>query len=159
MKGIRCWRSAAGEMVAFLNREMRVDGLFTSSLDADSEGEEGRFYVWSLDGIRAVLGEDADLFARHYDITAAGNWEGASIPNRLDDALADPETESILGDCRARLLAARELRVRPARDDKLLADWNGLTIAALATAGAALDRPDWVADASATFHRAPGGLS
>jgi hypothetical protein len=144
----------AAETVGWLEREMAVDGLFAASLDADSEGEEGRFYVWSKPQVEAVLGADAGRFAATYDVTERGNWEGVNVLNRLGDtALADGETERFLADCRGRLLEAREQRPRPARDDKLLADWNGLLIAALARAGAAFARPDWIdraADAFAT---------
>ncbi len=142
------------ETISWLLREMVVDtGGFASSLDADSEGEEGKFYVWSLAEIEAALGaEDARLFAEIYDVTAAGNFEGHNILNRLGAiALRDADTEARLASLRAKLLAHRATRVRPGFDDKVLADWNGLTIAALANAAQAFDREDWLAAAARGF--------
>ncbi|WP_232372685.1 thioredoxin domain-containing protein [Acuticoccus mangrovi] len=147
------YRARSQETVAWLEREMAVDGLFAASLDADSEGEEGRFYVWSRAEVDGILGPDAARFAEAYDITEAGNWEGSNVPNRLAAAgLGDEATEAFLADCRSRLLAAREARPRPGRDDKALADWNGLLVAALARAGAAFDRTDWLDLAETTYH-------
>ncbi|HEX5320572.1 MAG TPA: thioredoxin domain-containing protein [Stellaceae bacterium] len=142
-----------GETVEWLTREMTHEaGGFFSSLDADSEHEEGKFYVWSEAEIDSVLGERASLFKRFYDVTAAGNWEGRNILNRLNTpGLADPATEAELAECRALLFAARAPRVRPGLDDKILADWNGLMIAALAHAGEAFERPDWIALAQRGF--------
>ena len=140
------------EIVNWLIREMDVGGLFAASLDADSEGEEGRFYVWSLEQLQDVLGGDAPRFASHYAATPEGNWEGTNVLHRLDaENLADEETEAFLAGCRERLLEAREHRPRPARDDKALADWNGLLIAGLARAGAALGRADWIDLAERTY--------
>jgi hypothetical protein len=136
------FRQRIEETVSFVFREMRApDGGFAASWDADSEGEEGKFYVWTPDEIEAVLGaESADLFCRVYDITPGGNFEGHSIPNRLAKlALEDVETEKRLADMRAKLFAHRGARVKPGFDDKLLADWNGLMIAAIAAAGFAID--------------------
>jgi uncharacterized protein YyaL (SSP411 family) len=127
------------------------EGAFASSLDADSEGEEGRFYVWSLDEIRDVLGEDGAVFARFYDVSAGGNWEHTNILNRLTSGEADTDTEGRLAAMRARLLERRAGRVRPGLDDKVLADWNGLMIAALVRAALALDRPDWIPIAERAF--------
>ena len=149
------YKVRAEETVAWLNREMAIDGLFASSLDADSEGEEGRFYVWSLDQVREVLGGDAAEFADAYDVSEDGNWEGTNVLNRLAvEGLGDDASERFLAGCRERLLEAREERPRPGRDDKLLADWNGLTIAALARTGAALGRADWVEAAAAAYAQA-----
>jgi uncharacterized protein YyaL (SSP411 family) len=120
------------------------EGGLSSSLDADSEGEEGRFYVWTLAEIRAALGEDTALFARFYDVSESGNWEGTNILNRLISGEAPPETEARLAPLRERLLERRAQRVRPGLDDKVLADWNGLMIAALVRAALMLDRPDWI---------------
>ena len=142
------------ETVAWLDREMTVPGgAFAASIDADSEGHEGRFYVWSLAEVTEVLGpDDAALFASVYDVTAAGNFEGANILNRLGAMEArDPATEARLSDLRAKLLARRATRVRPATDDKVLADWNGLAVAALALAGETFGRPDWIARAVAAY--------
>jgi uncharacterized protein YyaL (SSP411 family) len=127
-------------------------GGFASSLDADSEGEEGKFYVWSLEGIERELGaEDAAFFAAAYDITANGNFEGHNIPNRLMSGSATATEEARLAPLRAKLLQARAKRVRPGLDDKVLADWNGLMIAALANAGAMFEEPEWIALGAAAF--------
>ncbi len=128
------------------------DGAFASTLDADSEGEEGRFYVWSKDEIDRVLGADADLFKRVYDVWPNGNWEGHTILNRLSamELLSDDD-EMILAVARAKLFQARSARVRPALDDKILADWNGLMIAALAQASILFDEPNWLAAAKHAY--------
>src|SRR4029077_2941988 len=108
------------ETLEWVRREMFTqEGGFASSLDADSEHEEGKFYVWSEAEIDAVLGDEATLFKRFYDVTADGNWEDHTILNRLGHpALADGATEVALARCRELLLAARAPRVRPGLDDK-----------------------------------------
>ncbi len=143
------------ETVDWLKREMIAEGGgFAASLDADSEGEEGKFYVWSKTEIDDVLGsEDAELFAEIYDLTQEGNWEGHTILNRLNALnLRDDDTEARLAAMRAKLLTRRGSRVRPGFDDKVLADWNGLTIAALANAADAFERSDWLSTAKAAFN-------
>ena len=144
------YAARARETFAWLMREMKVGEAFAASLDADSEGEEGRFYVWSAQEIGALLGEDASAFAAAYDVTAEGNWEGRNVLRRLTP-LGAPANEARLAASRARLLTAREKRPRPARDDKILADWNGLTIAALARAAAVFAAPEYLAAAKAAF--------
>ena len=141
------------ETLDWVRRELLTPaGGFASSLDADSEHEEGKFYVWSEVEVDAALGDRAALFKRYYDVDAKGNWEGHTILNRLNTpALADAETERELGQCRALLLQARDGRVRPGLDDKVLADWNGLMIAAMANAGLVFERPVWIASARAAF--------
>jgi hypothetical protein len=141
------------ETVDWLVREMLLPGGgFSSSLDADSEGEEGRFYVWGKSEIAELLGDDAPLFCSIYDVTETGNWEGHSILNRLTHApTGDVAIERKLENARHILLAERNKRVRPERDDKVLSDWNGLLIRALAEAGQQLDRPDWVLLAGGAF--------
>jgi uncharacterized protein len=125
-------------------RELRQqEGGFASALDADSEGVEGKFYVWRLDEVRDALGDLADRAIEHFGMTEGGNFEGANIPVR---ATPDPER---LDDIKARLLAAREQRVRPGLDDKRLTAWNALMISALADAGAALGEPRYT-DAAVT---------
>jgi uncharacterized protein len=148
----------ARETVDWLLREMVTgEGGFASSLDADSEGEEGKFYVWSLAEIEDALGpdtsvQDARLFAEIYDVTQEGNFEGHTILNRIKSLeLRDAATEARLTLMREKLLARRAARVRPGFDDKVLADWNGLMISALAKAADAFDRPDWLAAAERTF--------
>jgi hypothetical protein len=135
-----------------LDAEGRPTGAFAATLDADSEGEEGKFYTWSAAEIDAVLGEDAALFKRIYDVQPDGNWEGVNILNRLDHPeRLDETTEAHLAEARRRLFEQRENRVRPGWDDKVLADWNGLMIAALADAGVAFGEADWLAAAEDAF--------
>ena len=157
--GAPLYRQRAEETVDWLLREMIAQeadgtptGAFAATLDADSEGEEGRFYTWTEAEIDAVLGSDSPLFKDVYDVRPEGNWEGKTILNRLQSpALRDAETEARLAAARTRLFARRATRVRPGWDDKVLADWNGLMIAALAEAGAAFDRPDWIEAAASAF--------
>jgi hypothetical protein len=136
------------ETLDFIARELtHPDGGFYSSLDADSEHEEGKFYVWTQDEIRSALKEDSDFFEAAYGITARGNWEGKTVLQRaLDDAsLAarfkiDPETVSAkLTDCHSKLLTVRSSRVRPGTDDKVLSSWNGLMLATMAEASRVLE--------------------
>ena len=147
-------KARVAETVAWITREMVVDGGgFASALDADSVGEEGKFYVWSADEIERVLGaEDAAVFAAAYDVSAEGNWEGHNILNRLQSkARGTDEEEARLAAMRDKLLAARDSRERPGWDDKVLADWNGLMIGALARAGTVFGRSDWVTMARQAF--------
>jgi uncharacterized protein len=151
--GKTLYRQRAHETVEWLGREMTTaEGAFSASLDADSEGEEGKFYVWSLAEVMATLGtEDGEFFARHYDVTADGNFEGHNILNRLKSQPRNADDEPRLAALRARLLAVRDRRVRPGLDDKVLADWNGLMIAALTNAGLVLEEPAWIEMASRAF--------
>ncbi len=157
--GDALFRERAEETVGWLMREMTTaDGAFCASLDADSEGVEGKFYVWTADEVAGVLGPDeAALFARAYDVTAQGNWAEEPhgprvvILNRLETAPLDAREEARLPALRQRLLAQRATRVRPGLDDKVLADWNGLMIAALVRAGTALGRSDWLATAARAY--------
>jgi uncharacterized protein YyaL (SSP411 family) len=147
------YRQRAEETVGWLKREMLTkEGGFASSLDADSEGEEGKFYVWSQSEIAQLLGpDDATFFAAKYGVSAEGNFEGHNILNRLDNASETAVEDEQLGAMRAILFRAREKRIRPGLDDKVLADWNGLTIAALTHAANAFDRPDWLTLACTVF--------
>ncbi len=144
------------ETVAWLLSDMRsaTDGpfAFVSAYDADSEGEEGKYYVWRAEEIADCLGEDAPRFSAAYDVSPYGNWEGKTILNRsADPDYGDPTLEPLLAHCRETLLARRATRVPPERDDKVLADWNGLTITALVRAAAVFDRPDWLNVAREVF--------
>jgi len=141
------YRQRALETVRWLAREMTTgEGAFAASLDADSEGEEGKFYVWSYDEVIRELGiEDGEFFARHYDVTPAGNFEGHNILNRLTPQPRSEQDDERLAALAAKLLAARTARVRPGLDDKILADWNGLMITALADASLMLGEPSWLA--------------
>jgi uncharacterized protein YyaL (SSP411 family) len=126
-------------------REMRApEGGFFSALDADSEGEEGRFYVWSLDELREVLGDDAEVAIGWFGASEGGNFEGRNILTR--SAGAPPGN---LPDIRARLYDARARRVWPGLDDKRLCAWNALMISALADAGAVLRAPAYIEAAGA----------
>lgn len=151
--GAPLFRQRARETVEWLAREMITrEGAFCASLDADSEGEEGKFYVWSRAEIAEALGgDDAAFFARHYDATDEGNFEGHNILNRLSSVPRSETDETRLASLRQKLLAVRARRVRPGLDDKVLADWNGLMIAALANAGAMLDEPSWIERAGQAF--------
>ncbi|MEU1732668.1 thioredoxin domain-containing protein [Streptosporangium sp. NPDC020145] len=134
-------RRVALETAEWLLAEMRTpEGGFASALDADSEGVEGKFYVWTPEEIREVLGEeDGDWAVALFEVT--GTFEHGTSVLQL---LADPDDAERLADVRARLLAARGRRVRPGRDDKVVTAWNGLAIAALAETGALFRRADLV---------------
>jgi uncharacterized protein YyaL (SSP411 family) len=148
--GNELFRIRIEETIAWLLREMRVEGGgFASSLDADSEGDEGLFYVWSEAEIREVLGQAADDFLAIYRLTAPSNWHGKPI---VHISAAVPEADrQRLAPMRERLLHAREKRIRPGRDDKVLADWNGLMITALAEAGRQFGKPEWIEAAQAAY--------
>src|SRR5262249_20692655 len=123
VSGEPLFRRVCEETLDWAMRELRQDeGGFASSLDADSEGVEGKFSVWTEAEIRSVLGSLADAAIAHFGVTAAGNFEGRSI---LVRATSDPPE---LPEIKARLLEAREQRVRPALDDKRLTSWNALMI-------------------------------
>jgi uncharacterized protein len=158
------YRERAIETVGWLIREMlTADGGFASSLDADSEGVEGKFYVWSLEEVQRVLsvadaaplapGDSAAFFAAEYDVSAAGNFEGHTILNRLKGkGLPDTPDQSVrLAVLRTLLLQQRGKRIRPGLDDKVLADWNGLMIAALVHGATAFDVLDWLDIARTAF--------
>jgi uncharacterized protein len=157
--GGELFRTRARETVSWLKREMtKAQGAFCASVDADSEGIEGKFYVWTHDEIVGLLGtEDAAFFGRFYDVSPEGNWEDeahgghAIILNRLNAPPHSQEEEVRLAGLRAKLLEARETRVRPGLDDKILADWNGLMIAALINAATLLGEPEWIALAARAY--------
>jgi uncharacterized protein YyaL (SSP411 family) len=159
------YRSRIETTIGWLAREMLLPGgPLSASLDADSEGHEGRFYVWNRAELDSFLPPpDAAFIANLYDITTEGNWEGVSVPNRL--RMAEPLSPANQARADAllhRMLAHRARRVRPDRDDKILTDWNGYAITGLATAGMLLDRPDWTEIAGRAFRfiaesMSPGG--
>jgi uncharacterized protein YyaL (SSP411 family) len=155
------YREVVEETLGWVRREMTSpEGPFYSTLDADSEGEEGRFYVWSAREVEEVLGKLDPVFANTftyvYDVTPEGNWEGHNILHRsrtyAQNArllnLPEPELHRILNEARRRLFEARERRVRPGRDEKVLTAWNGLMIGAFAQAAQALDEPAHAATAA-----------
>jgi uncharacterized protein len=170
------FRRIVRETLDFIAREMtHPEGGFYSSLDADSEGEEGKFYVWTLDEIREVLKDDSDFFEAAYGVTIKGNWEGKTVLQRaLDDAslaarfpgssarTGKLDLESVtakLTDCHSRLLTARASRIRPGTDDKILTAWNGLMLATMAEAARVIP-DDSRAERSATeAKRNPGEIS
>jgi uncharacterized protein YyaL (SSP411 family) len=156
------YRDVVEETLDWVRREMTSpEGPFYSTLDADSEGEEGKFYVWTLEEIEQVLGKsDVDLFAACYGVEAGGNWEDPHDPSMAKNILhrtktfaqlaalhgiAEPPLRDFLAECRQRLFEARARRVRPGLDDKALTAWNGLMITAFATAAGALDEPEHAA--------------
>ena len=162
MRGDDLFRQTAEGIVAWLLREMRAPGGgFYSALDADSEGHEGRFYVWTPEEVRALLDPDEyAVAAPAYGFDAPPNFEGAYWNPVLAKPLAEvaatlgiPENTAAqrLANARAKLFAARAARVRPGCDDKQLAGWNALMIAGLAHAGRVMQRPDWVAEAHAAL--------
>jgi uncharacterized protein YyaL (SSP411 family) len=125
------------------------DGGFYSATDADSEGEEGKFYVWTEAEILATLGpgETTELFLRHYGVTSDGNFDGRNI---LFEPIIDEDAVHKLANARARLAQARRQRIPPFRDDKILAAWNGLAISAFATAGWVANEPRYLEAARST---------
>jgi uncharacterized protein YyaL (SSP411 family) len=149
------YAQCASETVGWMIRDMtaqRIDGkaAFAASEDADSEGEEGRFYVWTEPEIDSLLGPASAAFKRAYDVTPNGNWEGHTILRRVTPT-GTSEQEAALTRARNQLFQAREKRVRPGWDDKVLADWNGLAIAALVRSATVFDQPAWLARAREAF--------
>ncbi len=153
--GDELFRQVAEETLDWALREMRApEGGFFSALDADSEGVEGKFYVWSVEEMRAALEDesDADEAIAWFGATDRGNFEGHNIPVR------GPGRPDRLGEWRRRLYEVRAQRVWPGLDDKRLTAWNALMISALAEAGAALERPDYVEAAAACADFVLGSL-
>ncbi|HEY8181360.1 MAG TPA: thioredoxin domain-containing protein [Thermoanaerobaculia bacterium] len=140
----------ANEILGFVQREMTSpDGGFYSTLDADSEGHEGKFYVWSRDEVMRALGEEEGrIFCELFDVTERGNWEGANILHVVGDVDAQKDLVA-RGKCK--LYGLRSERVWPARDEKILSSWNGWMLAAFADACLAFDRYDDVVRKNAEF--------
>jgi uncharacterized protein YyaL (SSP411 family) len=147
LSGDPFFRRIVDETLAFASRElMHTKGGFFSSLDADSQGVEGKFYVWTIDEVRQVLGDEADFFIAAYGISPKGNWEGNTVLQRaLDDSslaarysLSPEQVPARLAAASKRLLEARSARVRPGTDDKVLTAWNGLMLASFAEAARVL---------------------
>ena len=153
--GRALYRRVVEETLDYVLREMTdPSGGFYSAQDADSEGVEGKFFVWSPGEINAVMGDtDGEVFAGYYGVTAGGNFEGKNILNIRQNPEEFAETKGLtadqLGDIINRgskaLLEVREQRIHPMRDDKVLASWNGLMLRSFAEAAAALGRPDYLA--------------
>ena len=151
----------------YLRRELTTeDGAFAASQDADTDGVEGLTFTWTASEVRDVLGDDAALFEAAYGVTEEGNWEHVSILSRVRPAaelgeavgIEPAEVERRLAGARARLFERRRGRAQPARDDKALAAWNGLAIAAFAEAGRLFDEPAHVAAATRAAEAIAGGL-
>jgi len=150
----------AEETAAWMIRELFDEhpsndgtGAFVSSYDADSEGVEGKFYVWNEEEIDSLLGEASVDFKRAYGVMPDGNWEGSTILNRsLTDELGSQDWEAALKASREKLFDQRATRVPPGRDDKILADWNGLAITALAEASKVFGWSRWFSLAEQTFN-------
>jgi uncharacterized protein YyaL (SSP411 family) len=157
------YRRVVTETLDYVAREMTApNGGFYSTQDADSEGEEGKFFLWTPTAIKAILGDtEGEIFCAAYDVKPDGNFEGKSIlhlPTPLEQVadvfgLTPVALDEVLAWSRAQLLAAREKRVKPARDEKVLTAWNGLMLAAFAEAARVLKRPDYerLARANADF--------
>ncbi len=151
------WREIAESTIAYLDREMRApDGGYASAQDADSPGGEGAYFTWTAEQLEQILSYDEGVaVVLRYGMRPEGNFEGANIlrvvgpMSRVAEAVG-PEAQTLLASALPKMLAAREGRPAPARDDKVITSWNGLTIGALATAGVWLDRPDYIARARET---------
>ncbi len=152
--GDEFFKNIAIETLEYVKREMTdAQGGFYSATDADSEGEEGKFFVWTPEEIEAILGkEQAVLFNHYFDVSETGNFEGHNILNvkrSLADAANDlnttvEELSQVINRGRKLLFLAREGRVKPFRDEKVLTAWNGLMLAGFANAGAILERADFI---------------
>ena len=141
--GSPVYRQVLDETIEYVRRDLAAPGGgFCSAEDADSEGVEGRFYVWSLDEVRAVCGADADAAIEWWGVSGGGNFEGANILHRpvRGDLVRPPTVER----ARAALFERRTSRVRPGLDDKVLTEWNALFLTTLAEAAAATGRSDWL---------------
>jgi uncharacterized protein len=156
------YRHTVEDIFRYVLREMwDVRGGFYSAEDADSEGVEGRFYIWREEDIKAVLGaDDARLYCAYYDITEAGNFEGYNIPNLIGTdeqefcetfGLDQSSWQQSVSRMNMKLFLAREHRVHPYKDDKILTAWNGLMIAALAKAGGALAKEEYIEAAKKAY--------
>ena len=152
------YRRVVEETLAYVTREMTdPSGGFYSAQDADSEGEEGKYFVWRPEHLVRILGrDDAEIVNRYYGVTEVGNFEGRSIlhvTESLSDlarelGMSEDELTEVIDRSRARLLEERALRVKPGLDDKVITSWNGLMMGAFAEAAAVLDRPDYAAIAA-----------
>jgi uncharacterized protein YyaL (SSP411 family) len=151
------YKRVAEETIGFMQRELQsANGGFYAALDADSEGEEGKFYTWGKKEFEQVLGEDAAALAVLYDVTEQGNWEDVNILHMQksiqewakDIGLSEESALNFLSLAKEKLMACRSKRVRPATDDKIILGWNALFNQALSKAGQAFGREDWIAIAT-----------
>ena len=156
------YKRIAEETLDYVLREMTDErGGFYSTQDADSEGHEGKFFVWTIDEVKEILGEeDGALFSAYYDVTAGGNFEGQNILNvtrsieevAKSAATTSEQLKDVLDRGRRELFAVRERRIKPDRDEKILTAWNGLMLASFAEAAAILERSDYQAAAEKNAH-------
>ncbi len=153
LTGKKRYAEVIEETIHFVEREMKhPDGGFYAALDADSEGIEGKFYVWSYDEIKTILGTDAELFSEFYDITPSGNWEHTNIMRVLkpledfasEKKISVEELEKLLDRGRQKLMSVRSKRVRPGLDDKILLGWNALMNSCLSQAFSATSKPEYL---------------
>ncbi len=156
--GVRGYLSGCTHTIDYVLRDLTSpEGGFYSAEDADSEGVEGLFYTWTYEEVEAVLGDDLELFARTFDVTPEGNWEGRSILHVAGDrrqlpgelGISEEDYRARLETARAKLFALRATRIRPARDEKVLTAWNGLMLAAVAEAASVLGNPEYLQAAQA----------
>jgi uncharacterized protein YyaL (SSP411 family) len=156
----KTYEKAIHHIVAFIKKElMDANGGFYAAMDADSEGEEGKFYVWQKEEIERILKEDAKLFCVYFDVSENGNWEHKNILRILKPAnqfaiennLTEVEFEKTIDACKQKLLQHRSQRIRPITDDKILLGWNALMITALCKASAALNYKPYITLAQQTF--------
>ena len=159
--GHKKYEQAIRKIIGFVLRElMDNEAGFYSALDADSEGEEGRFYIWDKAEIDSILGDKAKVFCEFYDISSKGNWEGKNILRVLKNTgsfaieknIAENELQMVLNDCLQKLLTERNKRIRPITDDKILLGWNALMVTALCKAAAALNDDGYKKIAVETMH-------
>ena len=153
LTGKPLYRRIVEETLDYVTREMtHPEGGFYSTQDADSEGEEGKFFLWTPEEVKATLGDSVgEIFCQAYDVKPGGNFEGKSILNipypfdrvAQESDLSVEALEEILSQARQKLFDVREKRIKPARDEKIITAWNGLMLAAFAEAGRVLDRPDY----------------
>lgn len=148
--GKEAYRDVVQQTIEFLKRELYDGQVFYSSLDADSEGEEGKYYVWTYEEVKSILGSDADMFCKYYGIIPQGNWQdGKNIPDRnwgrqTEENDKKPDI-SVVTHCHQKMMEVRNKRVPPALDNKVLTAWNAMTISALFEAARALDNSEYAA--------------
>ena len=153
LTGKQAYREAIEQTMSFVYRDLsNSEGAFYSALDADSEGVEGKYYVWDKAEIDRVLGPDSELFCSHYGVTDGGNWEGKNILIKAMGQPSDPEAAARLEAAKAKLLACRAKRVPPALDDKVLLGWNALMNIACSKAYGALGKEQYRDWAVANMH-------
>ncbi|WP_268801900.1 thioredoxin domain-containing protein [Sporanaerobacter acetigenes] len=149
------YKEISEKIYEFVFRDMLSEnGGFYSALDAETEGEEGKFYIWDYDEIINLLGkEDSEFISKYYDISNRGNFEGKNIPNLIGKELnfADKDLLRKVGTIRQKLFAYREKRVHPHRDEKILTSWNGLMIASLGFSGRVLDNREYIGKAERAY--------